>query len=102
MSNITKALVVIVKAQSGKGDEALNYLSSLDPLKVVDQEKGTKTWYFVRLDRDTFYVFDTFENEQGRDAHINGAIPMAVAARPDLFFPLDAKKVDVILVATPK
>lgn len=99
---LKKALIVTVKAQPGKGDQALNYLAGLSPLKIVDKEKGTKTWYIVRFDKDTFYVFDTFKNDEGREAHIAGEIPKAVNAKPDLFLPLEVKKVDVILSAKPK
>lgn len=99
---LKKALIVTVKAKPGKGNEALNYLAGLEPLKIVDKEKGTKTWYFVRLDDDTFYVFDTFKSEEDRNKHIEGDIPKAVAAKPQLFFPLEVKKVDVILSAEPK
>ena len=100
--NLKKALIVTVKAHIGKGDEALAYLADKDPLQVVANEEGTKTWYFVRQDKETFYVFDTFIDEAGRNAHIDGAIPKVVAARPDLFLPLEVKKVDIILSATPK
>lgn len=100
--DLQKALIVTVKAKPGKGDEALSYLASQKPLDIITTEKNTMTWYFVRLNKDTFYVFDTFKDEEGRNEHINGAIPKAVAAKPDLFFPLRVKKVDVILTAKPK
>ena len=99
---LKKALIVTVKAQPGKGDEALNYLAGLEPLKIVEKEKATRTWYFVRLDKDTVYVFDTFKTDEDRTKHIEGEIPKAVAAKPDLFLPLEVKKVDVILSAVPK
>jgi quinol monooxygenase YgiN len=48
-------------------------------------EEGTVTWYAFRIDETTFGIFDTFETEAGRDAHLKGAIPQALAgAGPDL------------------
>ncbi|MGY3804432.1 putative quinol monooxygenase [Pigmentibacter ruber] len=100
--DLKKALIVTVKAKPGKGKQALDYLASTNPLKVVANEKETKTWYFVKLNEETFYVFDTFTTEEGRNAHIAGDIPKAVNAKPDLFFPLEVKKVDIIMSAQPK
>lgn len=102
--DLKKSLIVTVKAQPGKGDQALAYLASQKPLDIVAKEKKTMTWYFFRSedDKDTFYVVDTFKTDEGRNEHIAGAIPKAVAAKPDLFLPLEVKKMEVVLVAKPK
>lgn len=105
--DLKKALIVTVKAKKDQGDKALEYLAAQKPLDVVAKEKGTMTWYFLRdeKNKDIFYVFDTFKDDQGRKEHLTGKIPEAVNARKDLFYTLtdnNIKKVDVILVAAPK
>ena len=42
-------------------------------------EPDTKTWYAFRVSENTFGIFDTFETEEGRQAHLDGAIPAALA-----------------------
>ncbi len=60
------------EAKPGKQDELIEWLrKSLDD---VMNEAGTITWYAFRIDDTTFGVFDTFEDEIGRHAHINGKV----------------------------
>ena len=41
-------------------------------------EAGTVTWYAFRLSDTTYGIFDTFEDEAGRRAHLDGQIPAAL------------------------
>ena len=41
-------------------------------------EGGTVTWYAFKLTDTTYGIFDTFEDEDGRQAHLNGQIPAAL------------------------
>lgn len=62
---------------------------------IVAHEPGSKTWYAFRVDESTFGIFDTFETEEGRQAHLNGAIPTALGEHgPNLL----AKDPDIRLV----
>lgn len=45
---------------------------------LVDLEPGTRTWYAFRLDDTHFGIFDTFADEDARQAHLDGAIPAAL------------------------
>ena len=36
------------------------------------------TWYAFKLSDTTYGIFDTFEGEDGRQAHLNGQIPAAL------------------------
>jgi hypothetical protein len=48
-------------------------------------EDGTVTWYAFKLGDATYGIFDTFESAAGRDAHLGGEIPKALAqVAPDL------------------
>ncbi len=44
------------------------------------------TWYGVKMGPGVYGVFDTFNDEAGRDAHMNGEIAKALMAKAtDLF-----------------
>ena len=49
-----------------------------DAVSLAEQEQHTVTWYSFRQDATTFGVFDTFEGEDGRQAHLNGRIAAAL------------------------
>jgi quinol monooxygenase YgiN len=73
------ALYVELKAKPGKEEEVAAFLSGAR--SVVLAEPGTVTWFAVRFDRDTFAIFDAFNNEAGREAHLNGQVAAALMAR---------------------
>ena len=54
----------------------LAFLESGRELAVA--EEGTVTWYAFRVSDTTFGIFDTFDTEDGRQAHLNGEIPKAL------------------------
>jgi len=63
-------------------------------------ESGTVTWYAFRLSETTYGIFDTFEGEEGRQAHLNGQIPAALGqVGPDLLASdPDIRTLDVLAV----
>lgn len=65
-----------IQAKPGKEAEVEAFLKSAQAL--AEQEPETITWYVVRLGPSDFGIFDTFENEAGREAHLNGAIAKAL------------------------
>ena len=44
---------------------------------------GTAAWFAVRYDNDTFAIFDAFDSEAGREAHLTGQVAAALMARAD-------------------
>ncbi|MER5811552.1 antibiotic biosynthesis monooxygenase [Streptomyces sp. NPDC002033] len=72
-------------------------------LELARQETQTVTWYSFRLGPTSFGVFDTFDDEAGRQAHLNGKIaaalteitPTLLAGAPDI------QKVDVLAAKLP-
>jgi hypothetical protein len=46
--------------------------------QLVDQEQGTVTWCAFRQSATVFGVFDTFDDEQGRMAHLQGQVAAAL------------------------
>jgi len=93
---IKYALLATLKAKSGKESEVEEFLKSALPL--VEAEPDTKTWYAIKFDDSTFGIFDTFEDETGRDAHLNGKVAAALMAKADELFSEspDIKKLDVL------
>ena len=69
-------IVAFLEAKPGKADELGAFLRSGRELAAA--EDGTVTWYAFRADENTFGIFDTFETEDGRQAHLNGEIPQAL------------------------
>ncbi|MDP9813246.1 quinol monooxygenase YgiN [Rhizobium tibeticum] len=76
-----QAIYVELKARSGKEDEVATFLKSAQAL--VAQEPGTVTWFAVRYDQRTFAIFDAFDDEAGRQAHLKGKVAAALMARAE-------------------
>jgi quinol monooxygenase YgiN len=75
------ALYVPLKAKPGKAAELEAFLKQ--GAELAQSEKGTITWYGIKEDDGAYAVFDTFNDEAGRDAHLNGAIAKALFAKAD-------------------
>lgn len=72
------ALLARVEAKPGKENEVLAFLKSALPL--AQAEPDTVRWYALQLGPSTFGIFDTFETEDGRKAHLAGEIAKALMA----------------------
>ena len=72
------ALLAILEAKAGKQEELAAFLKSALPLAV--QEPATVSWFSFRMDSSRFGIFDTFADESGRNAHLNGEIAKALFA----------------------
>jgi quinol monooxygenase YgiN len=49
-----------------------------DAVALAEHEQYTITWYSFRQDATTFGVFDTFNDEDGRNGHLQGQIAAAL------------------------
>jgi quinol monooxygenase YgiN len=77
------ALLVRLEAKPGKEVELAAFLSSALPL--AQGEPGTISWFAFRIGSSTFGIFDTFDDEAGRQAHLSGPIAAALMAKaPEL------------------
>ncbi|WP_168879319.1 putative quinol monooxygenase [Rhizobium sp. P28RR-XV] len=90
------ALFVQLKAKAGKEEEVAAFLKGVQAL--LQQEPLTVAWFAVRFDASTFGIFDAFEAEEGRQAHLNGQIAAALMAKYDDLFegPLDIRQPQVL------
>jgi quinol monooxygenase YgiN len=92
------ALLARVEAKPGKEEEVLSFLKSALPL--AQAESGTLRWYALQLGPSTFGIFDTFETEDARDAHLNGEIAKALMANASVLLSKDPiiEKVDLLAI----
>jgi quinol monooxygenase YgiN len=70
------ALYVPLEAKPGKEHEVAEFLRSALPL--VNAEAGTISWFALQETPSRFAIFDTFDNEAGRDAHLHGKVAAAL------------------------
>jgi quinol monooxygenase YgiN len=70
-----------VNAKAGKEKELEEFLKSAQPL--AEREPGTLSWYVIKMGPGKYGIFDTFRDENGRNAHLNGEIAKALFAKVD-------------------
>jgi quinol monooxygenase YgiN len=73
------ALYVQLKAKPGKEVEVEDFLRG--GLSIVENEPATITWYALKMGPSTYGIFDTFPDEQGRQAHLSGEVAKALMAK---------------------
>jgi quinol monooxygenase YgiN len=98
------ALYVPLEAKAGKEKEVADFLRSAVPL--VNAEPGTISWYAIQEGPSSFAIFDTFDDEAGRNAHLNGKVAAALMEKikaGDLFANTPAiHKLGIIADKSPK
>ncbi len=78
------AIWAMMEAKPGKEQEVEEFLKSAQPM--AEREQGTTSWYALKIGPSTYGIFDTFADDKGRDAHLNGEIAKALFAKAkDLF-----------------
>lgn len=97
----TVALSVTLKAKPGKEQELATFLAGAQPLAA--QESGTITWFAYRIDAQTFGIFDSFNDDAARKAHLGGPIAAALLGRADelLAEPPDIRAADILADKVP-
>ena len=100
-ANVHSALLVRLQAKPGKEAAVAEFLEGALPL--VEQEPATVTWFAIKLGPSTFGIFDTFPDDAGRQAHLEGKVAAALMARaPELFASAPTiEKVDILAAKLP-
>jgi quinol monooxygenase YgiN len=81
--SVSCGVLALLEAKPGKGHELAAFLEQGRALAA--EETGTVTWYAFKLSDTAYGIFDTFDDEEGRQAHLNGQIPAALGSvGPDL------------------
>jgi quinol monooxygenase YgiN len=90
-----------IEAKPGRESDVEKLLTGARAL--AEAEPGTQTWFAWRMGSSTFGVFDTFEDEEGRQAHLNGEIAKALMANADelLSQPPDISTIDLLAEKLP-
>lgn len=78
------ALLAQLRARPGKEAAVEEFLISARAL--VLREIVTITWYAVKFDSSLCGIFDTFPNQESRDAHLNGQIAELLFAKAEELF----------------
>lgn len=94
MSNL--ALLVRVEAKPNKVDEVEQFLE--EAVNTAEAEPQTNDWFALKFDDTHFGIFDTFDDEAGRNAHLNGDIADALLENADELFTKDPviEKIELI------
>jgi quinol monooxygenase YgiN len=101
--NMSKlALYVPLEAKPGKEKEVAEFLKSALPL--VDAEPGTVSWFAIQNGPSSFAIFDTFDDENGRNAHLSGKVAAALMAKAGelLAKPPAIHRIDILADKLPK
>lgn len=96
------ALLVRLEAKPGKEAAVASFLEG--GLALANQEAGTVTWFALRLGPKTFGIFDTFNDDAGRKAHLGGPIAAALMAKASelLSEPPRIEQVDILAAKLPQ
>jgi quinol monooxygenase YgiN len=91
-------ILALLEAKPGRGDDLAAFLEAGRALAVA--EEGTVTWYAFKISDTSYGIFDSFETDEGRAAHLGGQIPQALGqVAPELLASdPDIRTVDIIAV----
>jgi quinol monooxygenase YgiN len=85
------AVYVPLEAKKGKEEEVADLLRSA--VLYVNDEPGTISWFAVQEGKSHFAIFGTYNDEEGRDAHLDGKLAAAL---------MEKAKAGDVFVGTPE
>jgi quinol monooxygenase YgiN len=74
---VTVGVLALLEAKPEKGADLGAFLEGGRAIAAAEQ--GTVTWYAFKVGESTYGIFDTFDSEDARNAHLGGEIPRALA-----------------------
>jgi quinol monooxygenase YgiN len=91
-------VLALLEAKPGKGEDLGKFLEAGRDLAAA--EPGTVTWYAFKISDTMYGIFDTFNDDAGRQAHLGGQIPAALSQVADdlLAAAPDIRTIDVLAV----
>ena len=81
MTATNKAILATIEAKPAHAADVEALLNGA--IDLANQEAGTTTWFAFKLSETRFGIFDTFANEEGRQAHLAGEIAKALLGKAD-------------------
>ncbi len=99
---VNVGLFVRLEAKPNKVHEVEAFLKK--GLELVKEEPDTEAWFGIRLGPKTFGIFDAFDDNSGREAHLAGRLAADLKARAGelLSQPPIIEKVDFLAVKMPE
>ena len=99
---VSLSVYVQMKAKPGKEQEVEDFLKS--GVAIVEQEPGTIAWFAIKTAPGVYGIFDVFENEASREAHLTGRVAAALFAKAPALFSESPNvgKPDVLAAKLPK
>jgi quinol monooxygenase YgiN len=90
------AIYVSLKAKPGKEKDVEAFLKQ--GAEMAKKEAGTVSWFGLHESEGHYSVFDTFNDEAGRQAHLNGPIAKALMANAETLFsaPPQINKITIV------
>ncbi len=90
------ALYGRLKVKPGKEMELEAFLKQ--GAEMAMKETQTIRWFAIKEDNGAYSIFDTFQDEAGREAHLNGEIAQALMANADTLLsePPQIHKIEVL------
>jgi quinol monooxygenase YgiN len=91
-------LLVRLEAKAGMEKQVADFIKGA--LALAQAEEYTVSWYALQVGSSTFGIFDTFEDENGRQSHLGGEIAKALVANAPHLLAKDPviEKVDLLAV----
>jgi quinol monooxygenase YgiN len=91
-------ILALLETKPGKEAAVAELLTGA--VALAREEGATVTWYAFRTGPRSFGIFDTFNDESGRKAHLEGRIAQALLGKADelLASAPDIKMVDLVAV----
>jgi quinol monooxygenase YgiN len=81
--SVTVGVLALLEAKPEKAADLAALLEHARELAIAEQQ--TVSWYAFQADEVTYGIFDTFETDAGRQAHLAGEIAQALmTAAPEL------------------
>jgi quinol monooxygenase YgiN len=95
---VTVGVLALLEAKPEKAAELAALLEQARELAVAEEQ--TVSWYAFQADEVTYGIFDTFEGDAGRHAHLGGEIAKTLMkVAPDLLAKdPDIRPVDLLAV----
>ena len=102
MSEVKFALLARFEARPGKETAVENFLKNALPL--AEEEEDMISWYAFRVGPSTFGIFDSFNNEEDRQAHLSAKIAKALIDQAGelLSGPPTIEKIELLAVKVSK
>lgn len=96
MNAFNLAIIARIEAKPEKTTEVENLLKNA--LTLAKQENHTTSWFALKIGKNSYGIFDTFENKEGRERHLNGKIAQALLGKVEelLSCPPEIIKAEVI------